>query len=110
MSDTDQKILNTLTSLTKTVEQLAAGQKALEAGQQEILATQQEQGKQLETLTLKVEVINANQQRAERQSQRDHQEIMGHLLTVADEMGKDHKAYEKRVDRIEKHLNLPPAK
>ena len=71
---------------------------------------QQEQGKQLETLTLQVEVIDANQQRAEKQSQRDHQEIMEHLETVSDITDKDHKALEKRVDVIEKHLNLPPAK
>jgi chromosome segregation ATPase len=152
MSDTDKKILDVLTSLTKKVDNIEAGQQtmhreiaglkqgqqALEAGQkamqgeiaglkqgqqamqgeisdlktgqQEIRATQQEQGKKLETLTLQVEVINANQQRAERQSQADHQEIMERLVKIADISGKDDKALEKRVDRIERHLNLQPAK
>ena len=63
-----------------------------------------------ETLTLQVELINANQQRAEKQSERDHEEIMEHLVTIADVAGKEHKALERRVDRIEKHLNLPPVK
>src|SRR5215208_3892009 len=103
MSDTDNKILDVLTSLTEKVDRL-------EAGQQEIRATQQAQGKKLETLTPQVEVINANQQRAEKQSQRDHEEIIERLVTVADIIGKEQKALEKRVDRIEKHLNLPPVK
>jgi hypothetical protein len=63
-----------------------------------------------ETLALQVEVINASQQRAEKQSQSDHAEIMEHLLTIADVTGAEHKALEKRVDRIEKHFNLPPVK
>jgi chromosome segregation ATPase len=124
MSDTDEKILDALISLTKQVDQLAAGQK-------EIRATQQEQGKDIKslkedistlktgqealkkdisTLKLEVELINANQQRAEKQSQRDHEVIIERLVRVADITDKDHKALEKRVDVIEKHLNLPPAK
>ena len=73
-------------------------------------AAQQKQGKKLKIRTLQVEVINANQQRAEKQSQRDHEEIIERLVTVADITGKEQKALEKRVDRIEKHLNLPPVK
>ena len=61
-----------------------------------------------ETLTLQVELINANQQRAEKQSERDHEEIVERLVTIADITGKEHRALEKRVDRIEKHLDLPP--
>ena len=73
-------------------------------------AGQQEQGKKLEDHTLQVEVVNANQQRAEKQSGLDHEEIMKRLVAVADITDKDYKALEKRVDRIEKHLELPPAK
>ena len=57
-----------------------------------------------------MEVINRNQQRAERQSQADHQEIMERLVKIADISGKDGKALEKRVDRIERHFDLPPVK
>ena len=62
------------------------------------------------SLKLQVEVINANQQRIQQQSQRDHAEIMGHLVTIADISGRENKSLEKRVDRIEKHLNLPLVK
>ena len=62
------------------------------------------------SLKLQVELINANQQRAAQRSQRDHAEIMEYLVTVADVAGGEHKALEKRVDRIEKHLNLLPVK
>jgi len=61
-----------------------------------------------ETLTLQVEVINRNQQRAGRQSQADHQEIMERLVKIADISGKDDKALERRVDRIERHLTCNP--
>jgi chromosome segregation ATPase len=54
MSDTDKKILDTLTSLTKQVDQLSASQK-------EIRATQQEQGKKLDTLTEKVDHLSDGQ-------------------------------------------------
>jgi hypothetical protein len=64
----------------------------------------------LETVQLQVEVINANQQRAEKQSQIDHTEIMEHLIAVSDYMGTEQRAIKKRVERIEKHLNLPPVK
>src|SRR5215208_1116040 len=61
-----------------------------------------------ETLTLQVEVINRNQQRAGRQSQADHQEIMERQVKTADISGKDDKALERRVDRIERHLTCNP--
>jgi chromosome segregation ATPase len=63
-----------------------------------------------ETLELKGEVINANQQRAEEQSQKDHAEIMERLVGMVEIEGKEHKLLERRVERIEKHSNLPPPK
>src|SRR4051794_22007689 len=92
-----------LLKLENRVKDIAISNTRLEKGQQE-------QGKSLEDLTLKVEVINTNQQRAEHQNQRDHAEIMEHLVTIADISGREHKALKKRVDQVEKHLNLPPAK
>src|SRR5690349_702673 len=62
------------------------------------------------SLKLQVEVNNANQQRTEQQNQKDHEEIIERLVTVADITGKEHRALEKRIDRIEKHLNLPTIK
>jgi hypothetical protein len=68
---------------------LRGGQKALESGQQ--------------ALDLKVEAVHAYQKQA-------HTEIMGHLIDTTEIAGRDHKTLEKRVARIEKHLDLPPLK
>jgi hypothetical protein len=54
-------------------------------------------------LDLKVEAIHDYQKKA-------HNEIMGHLVDMTEISGRDHKALEKRVERIEKHLDLPPVK
>jgi hypothetical protein len=101
--NTDEKILKALEDLQadvstikdvqqkqgKRLEALETGQKTLESGQQ--------------ALDLKVEAIHAYQKQA-------HDEIMEHLIESNEITGKDQQKLEKRVDRIEKHLDLPPLK
>jgi hypothetical protein len=96
MTDDIKKILKMLEALREDVTAvktdvavLRGGQKALESGQ--------------EALHLKAEAIHAHQKQA-------HNEIMGHLIDTNEFFGRDHKALEKRVERIEKHLDLPPVK
>lgn len=55
MSDTDEKILDALTSLTKQVDQLATGQR-------EIRATQQEQGKDIKSLKEDISTLKTGQE------------------------------------------------
>jgi chromosome segregation ATPase len=122
----------------KRLETLEAGQKTLQADVSVMKDVQQKQGKRLEAvesgqnalrddvagiktdvavlrgsqktlesgqqaLELKVEAIHAYQQQA-------HDEIMGHLIDTAEIAGRDQKILEKRIERIEKHLGLPPLK
>jgi hypothetical protein len=91
-----EKILQMLKSLREDVTAiktdvaiLRGGQKALESGQ--------------EALHLKVEAVHTYQQQA-------HTEIMGHLIETTEMSDRDHNALVKRVERIEKHLDLPPLK
>jgi chromosome segregation ATPase len=100
----DDKILRAL-------EDLQAGQKALQTdvnGLKSAVTTikdvQQEQGKRLgsleagqQALELKVEAIHAYQKKA-------HDEIMGHVLDITEIGECDQKILEKRIERIEKHL------
>jgi uncharacterized protein YbaP (TraB family) len=117
MSNNDEKTLKALENLQTNVTALQAGQKALETGQKALQAdvtaikdVQQKQGKRLETLeagqqTLdhKVEAIHTYQKQA-------HDEIMEHLIESNEIAGRDQKILEKRIERIEKHLGLPPLK
>jgi hypothetical protein len=96
MIDDVKKILKMLgvlredvTAIKSDVAVLRGGQKALESGQ--------------EALNLKVEAIHAYQKQA-------HTEIMGHMIDTTEIAGRDQKTLEKRVSRIEKHLDLPPLK
>jgi outer membrane murein-binding lipoprotein Lpp len=87
--------------------------KALENLQTDVTALRpdvQQQGKRLETLEagqqaleLKVEAIHAYQKQA-------HDEIMGTLFESNEITGHAQQKLKKRVDRIEKHLGLPPLK
>lgn len=63
-----------------------------------------------ETIQLKAELISTNQQRAEKQAQEDHMELMGHLINSTDQTLQAQQTLEKRVDQIERHLNQPPLK
>jgi uncharacterized phage infection (PIP) family protein YhgE len=110
MSDTDEKILKALEDLRNDVTGiktnvgglkadvavLRGGQKTLEAGQKTLESGQQ-------ALDLKVEAMHAYQKQA-------HDEIMGHLIDSTEIAGRDQKILEKRIERIEKHLGLPPLK
>jgi uncharacterized protein YaaN involved in tellurite resistance len=93
---TEEKILKTLEDLQagqKTLQTdiavLRAGQKTLEAGRQ--------------ALDLKIEAIHAYQKKA-------HTEIMDSLFESNETTGSTQKALEKRIERVEKHLGLPPLK
>jgi peptidoglycan hydrolase CwlO-like protein len=110
MSDTNEKIL-------KVLENLQADVAALRTGQQALQGDMQKQGKRLEALEtgqktlesgqqdleLKVEAVHSYQKQA-------HDEIMGHLIESNEITGKDQQKLEKRIERIEKHLGLPPLK
>jgi chromosome segregation ATPase len=110
MSNNDDKLF-------KVLENLQTDITALRDGQQTLHADVQKQGKRFETLEadvkglhakvdaveLKVEAIHAYQKQA-------HDEIMGHVIDIAEMTDHDHKALEKRTERIEKHLRLPPVK
>jgi peptidoglycan hydrolase CwlO-like protein len=110
MSDSDEKILKVLESLQTDVTALRTGQQALESGQQALQADVRTQGKRLETLEagqqtleLKVETIHEYQKKT-------HGEIMDSLFESNETTGRTQKALEKRIERIEKHLDLPPLK
>jgi chromosome segregation ATPase len=96
MSNNDDKILQALENIQADITALRAGQHTLEAGQKAL-----ESG--LHTLDLKVEAIHTYQKKA-------HDEIMGHVIDINEIGDRDHKVLEKRVERIEKHLDLPPVK
>jgi hypothetical protein len=87
--NTDEKILKALENLQADVTVLRAGQKTLEAGQQ--------------ALEVKAEAIHDYQKKA-------HTEIMDNLFESNETTGNAQKALEKRIERIEKHLGLPPVK
>jgi predicted nucleic acid-binding Zn-ribbon protein len=124
MSDTDEKILKALEDLRADVTAIKTDMTALQSDVTAVKHGQQNQEKRLEALhadvknqgkrltaleagqialDLKVEAIHDYQQKA-------HTEIMGHLVETTEMSGRDHKALEKRVARIEKHLDLPPVK
>ena len=86
---TNEKILKALEDLQTDVTVLRAGQKTLEAGQQ--------------ALEVKAEAIHDYQKKA-------HTEIMDSLFESNETTGHAQKALEKRIERIEKHLGLPPVK
>jgi predicted nucleic acid-binding Zn-ribbon protein len=82
-----------------------------------VRATQQEQGKQLAQLqtdvtTLKGTVNNLelNVEAFRTEQRQANEELLTHIIDGYDENAKRHGALEKRVDRIEKNLTLPPVK
>src|SRR3712207_2441221 len=134
MTDAD-KILQALAGLQHTVEMqgrsieaLHEGQRSLQEGQKALQATVERQGKQLtvlqdtvenqskaiaalqegqkalqagqQTLELKVEAFHAEQKQA-------NDELI-RIFHSIEEI--NHKEIEKRVERIERHLDLPPLK
>jgi hypothetical protein len=57
----------------------------------------------VDTVELKVETVHAYQKQA-------HDEIMDKLFESNEISGRAQQALEKRIERIEKHLGLPPLK
>ena len=57
----------------------------------------------IDTVDTKVEAVNAYQKQA-------HDEIMEHLIESNEINGQAQDVLEKRIERIEKHLGLPPLK
>jgi hypothetical protein len=105
-----QKILQMLEALQDDVAGIKTAVTALQSDVTTIKDVQQQEGKRLTALEagqialdLKVEAVHAYQQQA-------HTEIMGHVIDTSDLSEHDHKALVKRVERIEKHLDLPPGK
>jgi hypothetical protein len=91
-----EKILQVLEALRDDVTAIKTDV-AIVRGGQKVLESRQE------ALNLKVEAVHTYQQQA-------HTEIMGHLIETTEMSDHDQKALVKRVERIEKHLNLPPVK
>jgi chromosome segregation ATPase len=110
MSDSDEKILKALGDLRNDVTGiktdvgglkadvavLRGGQKTLEAGQKTLESGQQ-------ALELKVEAIHAYQKQA-------HDEIMEHLIESNEANGQAQQQLEQEIDRIKKHVGMPPGK
>jgi chromosome segregation ATPase len=122
------KILQALAGLQQTVEKQGKSIEALHEGQKTLQASVERQGKQLtalqdtvenqskaiaalqerqkalqagqQTLELKVEAFHAEQKQA-------NDEIIQIFHNIE---GINQKEIEKRVERIERHLNLPPLK
>jgi hypothetical protein len=91
--------------------------KDLEIANTRLEKGQQEQGKLLtdlqdgqKALELKIETVNASVLHLHEGSERDHNEIMEHLLDNTDIYGEGQEALKKQVERIEEHLKLPPLK
>jgi seryl-tRNA synthetase len=100
--------------ILQAIEELKAGQRVLQVGQQTLQATVEKQGKAIaglqegqktlregqKTLELKVETFHAEQKQA-------NEEII-RIFHNIEEINQEE--IEKRVERIERHLNLPPLK
>jgi peptidoglycan hydrolase CwlO-like protein len=106
MTDAD-KILHALTEIQKNIEALQEGQKSLQEGQVTLQETVDQQGKAIvelreeqQTLELKMEAFQTDQKQANIQ-------ILTALSNVDEVNAKE---TDKRFTRIEKHLDLPPAK
>jgi hypothetical protein len=106
----DEKILKALedlradvTGIKTDITVLRTGQQALEAGQMVLQADVKGLTDKVDTVELKVEAIHAYQKQA-------HDEIMGYLIDTTEIEARDKKLLEKRIERIEKHLGLPPLK
>jgi hypothetical protein len=85
----DEKILKALEDLQADITAMKGDITALKNGQ--------------EQLDVKVEAIHDYQQKA-------HTEIMGHLVESNEMNGQEKKELEKRIERVEKHVGLPPPK
>jgi predicted nucleic acid-binding Zn-ribbon protein len=110
MSNTDEKIPKALGDLQADVTDIKDVQQkqgkrleALEAGQVVLQADVKGLNGKVDTVEFKVEAVHAYQKQA-------HDEIMGHLIDSTEIAGRDQKILEKRIERIEKHLGLPPLK
>jgi hypothetical protein len=110
MVDKVEKILKIVEALREDVTTITTNVTALQGDVTAVKDAQQSQGKRLTALEagqialdLKVEAIHTYQQQA-------HTEIMGHLIATTELSDRDHKALVQRVERIEKHLDLPPLK
>jgi outer membrane murein-binding lipoprotein Lpp len=124
MSNTDEKILKALEDLQAGQQALQTDVNSLKTDVASIKDVQQKQGKHLEaleagqkalqadvkglnskvdTVEIKVEAINAYQKQA-------HTEIIGHLIESNEINDQGQAELKKRIERIEKHLGLPPLK
>ncbi len=124
MSDIDEKVLKMLADLRDDVKGLTAdvagvksdvstlktdiaalqdGQKTLKAGQNALEAGQKTLASGQQALELKIEAVHAYQKQA-------HTEIMEHLIESNEANGQAQQQLEEEIDRIKKHVGLPPVK
>ena len=98
--------MNDIDKIIKMLEELQSGQKVLN-GKVDTLEHLKSDVKGLhgkvDAVELKVEAIHDYQQKA-------HTEIMGHLVESNEMNGQEKKELEKRIERVEKHVGLPPPK
>ena len=99
----DDKILKALQDLQAGQKSLEAGQKNLQADVSGLKATVKGLNTKVDAVELKVEEIHAYQKKA-------HTEIMDSLFESNEVNSHTQKVLEKRIERIEKHLGLPPLK
>lgn len=70
---------------------------------EEVTGVEKRLNGRMDGLELKIEAFHSEQKQA-------NLEILGHLITSNEVNGNEQQALEKRVDRIETYLNLPPVK
>jgi predicted nucleic acid-binding Zn-ribbon protein len=100
-------LLNELQFLNKRLDGFEHGQNTLAKGLQRLEGKMDEAEKNLsekiETVDRKVEAVHAYQQQA-------HTEIIERLFESNEASGQEQQRLEKRIERIEKHSDLPPLK
>jgi hypothetical protein len=96
LQEGQQALQRTFDQQGKAITGLQEGQKALEQGQKSSAEHQT-------TLELKMEASAAYQKQA-------HEETTKLLLNIIEIDGQEQNTIKKRIDRIEKHLDLPPVK
>jgi hypothetical protein len=116
--------MNANERILKALEDLQVGQKALQADVATIKDTQQKQGERLDTLESgqkalqadvkelhrKVDNVEVKAEAIHEYQVKAHGEIMGIVTDISEINGQEQTLLEKRIERIEKHLELPPMK
>jgi len=100
-------LLQALEPLHKRLAGLEQGRDVVEKGLNRLAGkmdgAEKNRSEKIETVDRKVEAVHTYQQKA-------HTEIMDRLFESNEANGQEQQRLEKRIERIEKHLGLPPLK